>query len=151
MGGAQLLMFPHSHGLAGVPGRFATKLFWLKQYREVMYSLCQFLVCTVGELTLGSYVSALEGERGEGAAGLVSLSPFLACRVEGLFSVSLGRTERSPEACTRAGIKAALDKPCFLLKSIPVQTGPRYCAPQRDVQGVGKRLNLFSSLETKWL
>lgn len=89
--------------------------------------------------------SALEGERGKEAASLVPpLLPSLPCRAEGLFPVSLVRTERSPEKCIGAGVKAALDKPFSYLNLFQSQQvhGTR-CAPQRDTPGAGKSLKCF--------
>lgn len=74
--GALLLAFPHSHSLAGILGRFATSLLWLKRYRRLVYCFCWFLVCTGGELAL----SALEGENGKEVASLFSPS-FLICEL----------------------------------------------------------------------
>ena len=87
---------------------------------------------------------SLERERGKEAVSLVPPPASLACRAEGLFPVSLGRTERSPEMCTRAGFKAALDKPFSCLNLFQSQQVHGICcAPRRDAPGAGKRLKCF--------
>lgn len=74
--GTPLLAFPHSYCLAGIPRRFATLLFWMKQHRPLVNCICWFLVYTGRELAQ----SVLKGVRGKEAASLVFPSSSLFCK-----------------------------------------------------------------------